>query len=546
MEIERIILPLRRWWILILAATVIAAVSSFVATLQQKPIYQARTTLMIGQTISDPNPTNTEFTLNQQLAENYANIANREPVKNATLQALGLQRLPQYFAQSVPQSQFIEIVVNDTIPQRAQVVANELAKQLTLMAPTSGDQDRQEFVSNQLDQLEVQIEETQQDIEKLQNDLGNLVSASQIQDTQSQLFALQTKLTSLQNIYTNLLSTTSAGALNTLTVIEPAAVPSRPIGPNKVLTILLAAAVGFVLSSGAAYLLDYLDNSVKTPEEIERRIKAPIIGYIPEVEENSENVLFVAEHPRHPVVDAYRSLRTNLEFTSIDKPVRTIFVASGDAGDGKSFIAANLAVSLSQAGKEVIVLDADMRRSNLHNFFKLSNDYGLSEIFRGQLSIEEALKEWKGGGSVRVITGGSPPPNPAELLGSEKMGAILSNLRTQADVVIIDGPPFLVPDAIVLASKVDGVLLVVRPGNTQKPQLDFVIEQLNLAGTKLLGVALNRIPMKRFGHIPGYHGLPYYYKSNNYYRDDEQFASDGHSEESTSFLKRIRNLNPKS
>jgi non-specific protein-tyrosine kinase len=516
MEFKRYIIPLRRWWWLLLAATLIAALSSFLATLRQPPIYQTLTTLMIGQVIADPNPTTGEFNLSQQLAENYAEIANREPVRIATKEALGLSWLPDYRAAALPNGQFIEIVVTDTSPERAQAVANELANQLIARSPT-GDQsdelERQAFIAEQLDNLQLQITTTEDEIVQLREALGEMDSARQIADTQIQINALEAKLSDLQTIYSDLLANTQSGAINTISVIETAYLPFRPIGPNKALIILLSAAVGLSLAIGAAYLLDYLDDTVKSAEDVERLTNAPIIGQLTELDVENIGALYVADNPRHPSVEEIRTLRANLEFASVDQPLKTIFVSSTEMEDGKTSVAANLAVVMSQAEKEVILLDADMRRPNVHNFFGLTNNYGLSDVFRGKLNLDEVLKEWTGG-SVSVITAGDPPPNPAELLGSKKMAEIMDDLDKRADVIIIDGPPFIIADAPILASKVDGVLLIIRIGYTHEPAIKSMMEQIKRAGAKVVGVALNRLPPKGIGY---YSRAPYY---ATYYSED--------------------------
>jgi non-specific protein-tyrosine kinase len=456
MEFKRYVIPSRRWWWLLVAATLIAALSSFLATLRQPPIYQTLTTLMIGQVIADPNPTTGEFTLSQQLAENYAEIANREPVRIATMQALDMTWLPDYLATALPNGQFIEIVVTDTSPGRAQAVANELANQLIARSPT-GDQseelERQAFIQDQLDNLQLQITTTEDEIVQLRGALGEMDSARQIADTQFQINALEAKLSDLQTIYSDLLANTQSGAINTISVIETAYLPSRPIGPNKTLIILLSAAVGLSLAIGAAYVLDYLDDTVKSPEDVEQLTNAPIIGHLTELDIENVGALYVADNPRHPSVEEIRTLRANLDFASVDQPLKTLFVSSTEMEDGKTSVAANLAVVMSQAEKDVILLDADLRRPNVHNYFGLTNNYGLSDVFRGKLTLNEVIKDWTGG-SVSVITAGDPPPNPAELLGSKKMAEVLQALESRADIVIIDGPPFIIADAPILASKV--------------------------------------------------------------------------------------------
>lgn len=518
MELKRYILPLRRWWWLLAAATLIAAVSSYLATLSQPPIYQTLTTLMIGQVITDPNPTGSEFTLSRQLAENYAEIANREPVRIAAKEALGLNRLPSYRAIALPNGQFIEIVVTDTIPERAQAVANELARQLILRSPTgsqSDEQDRQAFIQSQLDNLQLQITETENEIQTLREALGEMDSARQISDTRIQIAALEAKLADLQGIYSGLLANTQGGAVNTISVIEEAYKPSRPIGPNKMLTIMLAAAVGLSLAVLAAYLLEYLDDTVKEPEDVEKLTGVPVIGYLSEQDIDENGLLFTAENPRHPSVEEVRALRTNLEFAGVDQPLKTLLVSSTEMEVGKTSVAANLAVVMAQAEKDVILVDADMRRPNVHNYYGMPNNFGLSDVFRGEFTLEEISKNWSGG-SVSVITAGTPPPNPSELLGSKKMEEIIETLGGQADIVIIDGPPFIVADAPLLASKVNGVLLIIQLGHTRKPAIKAMIDQIHRAGAKVVGVALNRIPAKNIGY---YTGNPYY---SAYYSNEEE------------------------
>jgi len=498
------------------AATLIAAVSSYLATLRQPPIYQTLTTLMIGQVITDPNPTGTEFTLSRQLAENYAEIANREPVRFATKEALGLTWLPDYRAIALPKGQFVEIVVTDTNPERAQAVANELARQLILRSPTgsqSEEQDRQAFVQTQLDNLQQQITETESEIQNLREVLGELDSARQIADTRFQITALEAKLADLQGIYSGLLSNTQGGAVNTISVIEKAYLPKQPIGPNKTLTILLSAAVGLSLAVLAAYLLEYMDDTVKSPEEVAELTNAPIIGYLSEQDIKDVGALYVAENPRHPSVEEIRTLRVNLEFASVDQLLKTVLVSSTDMEVGKTSVAANLAVAMSQAEKNVILLDGDLRRPNVHNFYGFPNNNGLSDVFRGEFSIDQVIKNWPGG-TVSVITAGNPPPNPSELLGSKKMSQILEDLGRSADIVIIDGPPFVVADAPVLASKVNGVLLIIQLGHTRTPAIKAMMEQINRSGAKVVGVALNRLPARSVGY---YTGNPNY---SSYYNDE--------------------------
>src|SRR5688572_12836404 len=463
MELNKYIFPLRKWWWLVAASTLIAAIFSSLSVLRQPAIYQARTTLMIGTTITNPNPSSNELFLGQQLAAAYADLANREIVRNATKNALGMNQLPEYIAQALPNTQLIAITVNDIDPKRAQTVANELAAQLILLSPISvqsKEPGRQEFVHQLLNNLEAQIKETEAEIEKLQEELANTFSAQRINDQQEQIFSLQSKLNTMQNNYGLMLSNTQQGAINTLTIIAPAEVPSKPVGPMKGLTILLAAAVGFVLAACEAYLLEYLDDTLKSPDVVARLFSAPIIGHIFEQADGmNENRLYDADNSNHPLTEPFRALRTLIDFAERDQPLKTILVTSPDIGDGKTSVAVNLALSIAQRDKKVFLLDADLRKPKIHELFNLANDKGLADlVVDSRIRFKEVRK-------VSVLTAGKTPPDPAELLSSEKMDLFLSKLEEVADVVIIDGPPFFVADAMILASKVDGVLVVVRPGH---------------------------------------------------------------------------------
>jgi polysaccharide biosynthesis transport protein len=524
MELNKYIFPIRKWWWLVLASTVVATIFSSLSILRQPTIYQARATLMIGTTITDPNPSNNEFVLGQQLAATYADLANREIVRNATMNVLNMNQLPDYFARALPNTQLIEIAVTDVDPERAKIVANELAAQLVLLSPTSPqpeNQERQEFIDQQLNNIEVQIQDTEGEIGKLQEELSTLISAQQINDTQEQIFALQSKLNTMQDQYRALLANTQQGAINTLTIIESAAPTSRPIGPTKGWTILLAAVIGFALASAEAYLLEYLDDSLKTADDAERLFSAPIIGHIFEQEDgkDEERRLYDADDLRHPIAEAFRALRTNIEISQVNRPLKTILVTSADIGDGKTSVAANLALSIAQREKEVVLLDFDLRRPNIHKFFDLPNDQGLVDLITGRAAISDVLR-CKNDRNVAVLTSGDRPLNPTELLSSKKMDELLSQLKETADVVIIDGPPFIVADATVLASKVDGVLLVVRPGHTRRSLARGAAEQIKLGGAKVIGVVLNRIPLRGADYYAGNsYGYGYYMST---YGDDRE------------------------
>jgi non-specific protein-tyrosine kinase len=528
MELREFLAPLLRWWWLLLAAAVVAAGFSMIVGLQQPPVYQTNTTMMIGSAIDDPNPSDMALYTSQQLAATYADIATRQPVRKATMAALGLSWLPRYVARPVANTQLLEIIVNDSDPARAQAVANELANQLILQSPTSRpeDQARQGFINRQLDDLEKKIEETQVEVDARQSELSNLTSARQIADTQNQIYALQTKLDTLRSNYTDLLANTQRGALNTLTIIEPAVLPGSPVGPNVPLLVLTAAAFALVVAVGATYLLEYLDNTIKSPDEIKRLTGLPMLVGIPAITgETYPEKLVTVKHPRSPISEAYRSLRTGVQFSNIDRPENNaLLVTSPNPSEGKSITIANLATVMAQAGLRVILVDSDLRRPVMHKVFELENHSGLTDLLRNVklTDIEQSVDHWldqlvqptKTEG-LWLLTSGPIPPNPSEILGSKTNMVLIEALKRRYDYVVFDSPPVLiVTDAVVLSTLVDGTILVVDADQTQKNQLRQSVERLREVNANMLGIVVNRLSPKMNGYS-GYYHYYYYRKSGN-------------------------------
>jgi capsular exopolysaccharide synthesis family protein len=343
----------------------------------------------------------------------------------------------------------------------------------------------------------------------------------------SRMTRLQATLDLYQSLYLNLLGSLETVRLarlqNTPNIvqIEPASVPRSPIRPRPLQNTALAAAVGLMLAAGIAFLVEYLDDTLKTPEDVERLLGLPVLGFIaqmPYKRKEAEQV-FVARQPRSPVSEAFRSLRTNLEFSAVERPICTILVTSAGPSEGKTTVAANLAAIFSQAKKHVVLLDADMRRPRIHRMFGMANRSGLSDLFLGQDRPRNIGRGRQDLPNLVVVTSGGTPPNPAELLGSAKMDQILSEFHKHVDVVIIDTPPSLVADAQILAGKVDAVLLVIQPGKTHAAAARACLETLQRSGARIVGVVLNRIPRNRSYYYGGYQYYASRKESKRYYSE---------------------------
>jgi len=205
--------------------------------------------------------------------------------------------------------------------------------------------------------------------------------------------------------------------------------------------------------------------------------------------------LITVPHPHSPVSEAYRILRTNLEFSSLDKPVRTMVVTSAGPDEGKSTTLANLAVTIAQGGKKVILADCDLRRPRLHEIFGLDNDAGLTTMVVDDEALENPPLRETGVPNLWLLPSGPLPPNPSELLGSRRMEEIIAVLTQRADMVLFDAPPVIaVIDAVVLGSKVDGVLLVINAGGTKRDHAQRAKAQLEKVNVRVIGAVLNNVP----------------------------------------------------
>ncbi len=423
-------------------------------------------------------------------------------------------------------SEQIELVTEQMTPLQEEVTQLEMDIALTVTWSTEGKRKIAEMQAR-LDQIKPLLSMYRQIYTNLVV-LGN--SGSRIEEDSAVLNRLQSTLQLYQQIYLNLISSREnirlARLQNTPNVvqIEEATVPLAPVQPQPFKTTLLAGAVGLMLSAGIAFLIEYLDDTLKTPADIQRYLDLPVIGYIAEmnVSTKSDEALYVATQPRSPVTEAFRALRTNLEFADVNQPLRTILVTSPGPGEGKTTTATNLAVIIAQGEKNVVLLDADLRRPRVHRFLSLSNQVGLSDLFRGNLELQSVKRKIEGNSSVEVITSGSLPPNPAELLGSTRMDEVLEAISSPTNMVIIDTPPSLVSDATILSAKVDGVILVLQPGKTNIASARAALEQLNRAEARILGVVLNRIPRNRADYYGGYQHYSNYYGGYSYYAEEKE------------------------
>jgi len=390
---------------------------------------------------------------------------------------------------------------------------------------------------DQVDQLTPVLELYQQIYTNLVV-LGQPLAASE--DTSfSQLDQLETTFGLYRQIYINSVASLEQLRLekdqNLLTVIQTrrAGIPSTPISPKPFQSASLYAFSGLLIAGVISFLVEYLDDTIKTPEEVKDILNIPVIGLIADMNgsgfskvKGEEQNIFVEDLPRSPVSEAFRSIRTSLEFFNVDQPLKTIVVTSSGPEDGKTTIATNLAAILAKGNKTVLLLDADLRRPRIHNLVGVSNRIGLSDLLRGRLTIPEVIQTCKNVENLTVITSGSLPPNPAELIASKRMSKIIQDMHQYCDIVVIDTPPAIVTDSQLLASQADGVIFTIRPGKTRLIAVKTALEEFGRVDAKIIGVVMNRIPRNREYYYGGYdYYAPNAQFSEKYYRSGEQSSA---------------------
>lgn len=294
-----------------------------------------------------------------------------------------------------------------------------------------------------------------------------------------------------------------------ISTVRSAVVPDAAVSPNTPLNLAIGLLVGLALGFGTALLRERMDTRIRTQDDVRAVTDTAIIGSISYDESAADLPLIVQESPRSARSEAFRRLRTNLQFLALDRERRAIVITSAIPGEGKSTTAINMAISLADAGTKVVLVDADLRRPTVSKYMGLEGATGLTTVLIGKVAVEDAIQEW-GNPNLRVLASGQIPPNPSELLGSLHMAELIQKLGSEYDVVLIDTAPLLpVTDGAILARLAAGAVVVVGAGTTHRPQVEEALEALSTVGANVLGIVANRLPMTERG---GYYRYEYQYQ----------------------------------
>jgi non-specific protein-tyrosine kinase len=511
-ELRRQIAIVRSWLPLLVALPLLAACAAFLVSSQLPKTYEAKATLIVGQSLSAVNPDYTQVLVSQRLSTTYGTVATTRPILDAVIKQLKLGMTADDLLRSVRadaplDSTLLTISAQDTDPARAADIANAMADQLIAASPAI--QGRQAAFQASID---ADLQATQDQIKVIQAKVDALTALSVMTAKQeSDLATLEGRLVSLRSTYATLLTFSSSNASNLLSVVEPAVEPLTPISPRPLLNTLLAAVLGFLLAAGIAAVSVYLDDRIKDADEIREVAGLSTLGTIVRMRGDATRSeiyrLAALLYPRSGVAEAYRALRTNVEFSAVDAPIQTLLVTSSMPGEGKTVTASNLAVVFAQSGRRVILVDADLRKPGVHLVFDLPNAHGLTTLLRSDEVGLDAIAQATEQANLRILTSGPLPPNPAELLGSQRMRTVLARLQSAADLVVLDSPPLqAVADAAVLSSFVNATLLVIDAGRSRRRTVRPAREALARAGATVVGAVLNRIAHRASSSYDAYYG----------------------------------------
>lgn len=454
MELRQYLTVVQRWWWALLLGALIAGGTSYVLGGRQPPIYVSSTTLLVNVSSTPGTTSPGDAALSERLVKTYTHMIVQPVVLE---QAISRLRLP--------------------------LSVGQLRSMVTV----------QPVRDTQLFTIQVQGPDPEQ-----VRDVANAVAAVFIEQ-QNQRLALSL-------------------AANAISVVQPALLPTSPVPSRRGTDALLAALVGLLVMLGLVLVLEYLDDTIKSPSALEQAAALPALASVMRFRRRPHErgvpalVSFEGEHV--PEAEVYRLLRTNLDFTRLETPWQMLLVTSAGPGEGKSTTVANLALALAQAGRRVVAVDADLRKPALHRIFAVDNQRGLTNLLLTWGSGNDLLERYLAQGPAEnlwVLSSGPPPPNPAELLQGQQFAEILAALRRYAEFIIVDSPPVLaVADALLLAQRTDATILVVDAGRTRAESARQAVAALRQSGTRLLGAVLNKQSRRTADQSHYYY---YYYSS---------------------------------
>jgi non-specific protein-tyrosine kinase len=514
------ILRTRKWTILITAAVVVVMALAF--SLQQTPLYTAEARLLV-----EPLPPSEQESIAPVVnLETERELVQSVPVAELVKEDLDVDTpvddlLANLDVQVVTETEVLIVAYTSDDPAFSQGATNAFAQAYIENRQNQELEDRaaaREAVEKRIDRINEQLTEVRQQLQQLDTE------PAENEGARLALEQRETGLISQLAVRQDELSDTSSGSvrLRAGQIIAPATLPTAPSSPNLLRNALLAAFLGLALGIALAFLRERLEDRFKGREDVERVLGAPVLATIPRFSfkaQNDADKLVVRTEPRGAASEAYRSLRTNLEFVSSALGRNSFLVTSPSAAEGKSITTANLGLAFAQSDRRTIIISGDLRRPTIEKIFGLGKRDGLSNYLAGQSDDLSGLIVNPGIPHLRILPTGPVPPNPAELMTSPRLAQMITDLEEACDILLIDGAPTLpVADAKLLGASVAGVVLVVHAESTRRGAADHAQTELLKVGGNLAGVVLN-------AYDPSTSAYAYY--QTYYYDSGGQVADNG-------------------
>lgn len=518
---DHLLVLLRRKWVVIGSIIAFGALA-FAWSSLQTPVYSSSARVLIQRPGSSANQFNPggQVANADLLAEIELQFYNGEAVKRAAEEKLGYPASATGSAGG--RGSVMQITSSNTNPQKASDVANryaeayvEIRRKFSVDDFASTAQITQAKIDDIDRQLAVLDEQATQEPPPTTGDTRNNNPPTTVTRTtslsgQAQRNSLAAQREVLEKNLANLQISQQNAETGGPQILVPAKPATSPTSPNPERDTIMGLLVGLLLGVAAAFLIDFLDDSIKSRTDLEAATEAaPILAIIPYLEgwkRRSDAHLASIERPSSPTSEAYRTLRTSVQFAGLERTIHSLQITSPRSQDGKSTTSANLAVALARAGLRVILVDCDLRRPRVHEFFNASNAVGFTSVLLGQARLDQALQGIENIPTLQLLASGPTPPNPSELLSGRRAADLVQNLKDGTDILVFDTPPVLpVSDALVISDLMDAVILVVAAGSTTKKEAHRAYEMLRQVEAPIIGTIMNSGPgQSGYGYGYGY------------------------------------------
>jgi succinoglycan biosynthesis transport protein ExoP len=500
---------LRRRWPLVVVLAVLACGVAGWLTSRQAPVYRATAAILLQPRTAEQllSASTGGFSETGNEVATEIEVMRSQVVVDAVKAKLG--RTPEVSIEARGSTNVLDIHALSTEPATAAAEATTFAEVYVDLRKAQRIEDLSrtgDLIRSQITDLDKRIDDLEKplrDVEARLLTTTNTLASAQLRQQRDSIAdgiraernTLERRRSSFDDQLNQLQLLSGFGTSGGVQLVSKAQVPASPISASPLRNAALGLLGGLLVGLGLAFLLDQLDDRLRRKEELEGAAGVPVLGLLPRVgRRRVRSGVVTLLSPSSPTAEAYRTLRTSLQFMAIDRPIRSLQVTSPTTGEGKTTVVTNLAASFAQAGQRVILVDCDLRKSRVHDQFGISNERGFTSVLLDQCTLADVITTVEDEPFLAIVPAGPVPPNPSELLATSRALEIIDVLRENCDILLVDSPPVLpVTDALVISRHVDATLLVARTKRSTKRQVARAHELLDQVGAPLVGTVLNGV-----------------------------------------------------